>query len=90
MNLGQAGHNPEGPVPLARVFIDLPVGERDSGPLVFGAGRLASEPPDQATGIAELLKVGGRRLDPASTPPERTTGLVQVDLFEASNARGRP
>ncbi|WP_295388905.1 hypothetical protein [uncultured Thiodictyon sp.] len=68
VNLGQAGHNPEGPVPLARVFIDLPVGERDTGPLAFGAGRLASKTPDQPTGIAELLEIGGRRLDPASNP----------------------
>ena len=74
VNLGQAGHNPEGPVPLARVFIDLPVGDRDSGPLAFGAGRLASEPPDQATGIAELLAIGGQRLDPTSNPP-RTSKL---------------
>jgi len=88
VNLGQAGHNPEGPVPLARVFIDLPVGERNSGPLAFGAGRPTPEPSDQATGIAELLEIGEQRLDPASNPAEKPS--ADRDSFWAEWLWGHP
>lgn len=70
VNLGQAGHSPEGPIPLARVFIDLPVGERDTGPLDYGARPRTPEARDQATGIAELLEMGGQRLDPGEIQQE--------------------
>jgi hypothetical protein len=81
VNLDQAGHNPEGQVPLARVFIDLPVGERETGPTAYGAERLASEPPDQARGIAELLDIGGQRLAAAFNPTHgRRAGMLWIDL----------
>jgi hypothetical protein len=52
VNLNQAGHNPEDRIPLAQVFVDLPVGDQQQ---TTGA-------------IAALLILAAQRLDPRSNP----------------------
>jgi len=87
VNLGQAGHREADRTPLARVFVDLPVGEE---PWRQAAGRLAraayhsplhkgeetaNVPP--AGVMTDLLVLASQCLDPLSNPSRRD----QPDLF---------
>ncbi|TKB25163.1 hypothetical protein FCL47_16090 [Desulfopila sp. IMCC35006] len=73
VNLGQAGHNVQDRIPLARVFVDLPVEEQnhDLAPTLSAIEeKFLFEPfVDKESGaISELLSLSAQRLDPKSNP----------------------
>jgi hypothetical protein len=86
VNLGQAGHREADRTPLARVFVDLPVGEDPwrNGARPSGSGdgeRWVEEKTQETTpsgAMTELLALAAQRLDPASNP--RTD---QINHFES-------
>ncbi len=67
VRLGAAGHSEQDRIPLARVFVDLPIGEpgADAPPApeaeLDGEGKLAS-----LGAVSSLLLIGAQRLDSAS------------------------
>nr|VFK51124.1 MAG: hypothetical protein BECKTUN1418E_GA0071001_10053 [Candidatus Kentron sp. TUN]VFK55827.1 MAG: hypothetical protein BECKTUN1418F_GA0071002_10753 [Candidatus Kentron sp. TUN] len=68
VRLGQAGYSAEDHTPLAKVFVDLPVGNQN----IFAELSAATNIPEgqeRPGGIDELLLLGAQRLDPQSNPP---------------------
>lgn len=64
VNLGQAGHNPQDRIPLAKVFVDLPVGEQGEE-----TRRMFEDEDEQRplAGAMQALRIlAAQRLDPDS------------------------
>ncbi|MDO9268467.1 MAG: hypothetical protein Q7T96_05070 [Methylobacter sp.] len=72
VNLGQAGHNAQDRIPLAKVFVDLPVGEQgEETRRVFEN----EDEPQQFTGAMQALRtLAAQRLDPDSTKNALSVG----------------
>ncbi|MBT8421381.1 MAG: hypothetical protein KJO08_11065, partial [Gammaproteobacteria bacterium] len=84
VKLGQAGHSDEGRTPLAKVFVDLPVGNAEEfarASAVTDTGQETETP----SGISEILHLGARRLDSQSNPAENRPGQRAADADSQTN-----
>lgn len=95
VNLGQAGHREADRTPLARVFVDLPIGdtigqaEVPTGHPEGDASRFADpfgdteEAESEGTvpngAMTDLMILGGQRLDPASQPVRERQDILGQD-----------
>lgn len=94
VNLGQAGHDSEEPVPLATVLVDLPTYDEHSqvGPHIFdddnldARGIAVSVPPGGGF-IKDILAASSERLDPASLGTSTLSNNIELDV--QGQAQGR-
>lgn len=89
-NLGQAGKCTRDHVPLAKVFVDLPVGESDgaSGTVLLDDNSFKQAKKETSGAIKELLVLSGQRLDPLSYP--RPSGInLAKGVGSAAQVPGR-
>lgn len=77
VNLGQAGHNAQDRIPLAKVFVDLPVGEPGQETRLLFEGEDEQQP---LAGAMQALRIlAAQRLDPSS---EKDTLLVRENISQ--------
>ena len=93
VNLGQAGHDSEEPIPLATVFVDLPtsdeqgrfgIGIHDDD---FDADDVVAPVPNRGGFIKDILTASSERLDPASLRTSTLPSNFEMDVRGPSRSR---
>ena len=94
VNLGQAGHDSEGPIHLATVFVDLPTSNEHS-PVVsnvfdnddFDSHSVGISTPHQGGFIKDILAVSAERLDPAHIGASTLANSFELEFQGQSRGR---
>lgn len=81
VNLGQAGHNVKDRIPLACVFVDLPVNDTSSN--IRHAARQPNSAQKSTSAINRLLRASSRKLDPnANDAPSPSLGVISENISQ--------